>query len=313
MRSYGLSAKDALDLERRLLAAQEQIDRRGAQSLNTLLGGMTDALAARYRQMRDAELDLLTESRSAWKMWQENATGAILAQIDELDALSQAEDRAAEEDGYLRRMEKLRQALAYERDAFNQGQLAAQLRDAEAAYAAWQAETAREDEKAALRAQIDAVNARAQDEIGALDAQADAVRGAYEKQLQSAALRAEAEKQLMTGTQADILKLITAFAPDYNAAGQTLGEQMLKGFAEKAGSVTGWMDSLNAMIAGVQQNLSLAMQSAADGFYREHGAAAAGVTVNQQNTFNTPVETPADTARRIQQANEELADERLGS
>lgn len=112
----------------------------------------------------------------------------------------------------------------------------------------------------------------------------------------------------MAGTQEDILKLITAFAPDYNAAGQTLGEQMLAGFAEKAGGISGWMESLNVMILGVQQSLNTALQTAADGFYAEHAAtAAAGVTITQQNTFNTPVESPADIARRIRQANEQLA------
>ena len=66
---------------------------------------------------------------------------------------------------------------------------------------------------------------------------------------------------------------------------------------EKVGSVEGWTDTLNAMIAGVQQSLNAAMQNAAESFYAEHAAsAAAGVTITQQNTFNTPVESPADTA-----------------
>ena len=114
----------------------------------------------------------------------------------------------------------------------------------------------------------------------------------------------------MTGTQEELLALITAFAPDYNAAGQTLGEQMLSGFMEKAGSISGWMESLNTMILDVQQSLNTALQSAADGFYQER-AAVSGVTITQQNTFNTPVESPADTAWRIRQANEQLASQLL--
>ena len=112
---------------------------------------------------------------------------------------------------------------------------------------------------------------------------------------------------LATCTQEDILKLITAFAPEYNAAGQTLGEQMLAGFAEKTGVIADWMEGLNGMIAGVQQGLNAALHNAADNFYLEHPAAA-GVTITQQNTFNTPVESPAETAWRIQQANEQLAE-----
>ncbi|MBN1778453.1 MAG: hypothetical protein JW811_10065 [Clostridiales bacterium] len=314
MSRYRLSAGDALDLEQRLAAVQAQIMRRDAQSLDTLLSGIMEALAARYETMRGAELSMLSQSREAWQAWKESSTNAIQAQIDALDELARAEDRAKEEEKHLRGIEKLSQALEYEQDAFNRGQLAAQLSDAQAAYEAWLKDTAREDEKTALRAQLEVVNARAEAELDALDRQADAVREAYAKQLETAAIRAEAEKRLAAGTQEDILSLITAFAPEYNAAGQTLGEQMLAGFAERAGSIAGWMESLNAMILNVQQGMNAALQNAADSFYSEHAAAAAaGVTITQQNTFNTPVESPSETAWRIRQANEELAAELLES
>ncbi len=308
MSSYKLSAKEALDLEQRLASVQADIAARDAQSLDTLLSGVMDALQNRYETMRDAELAMLSQSREAWQAWRESSTDAIQAQIDALDDLAEAENRAAEEAEYLRRIEKLEQAILYEQDAFNKGQLTAQLQDAQAAYEAWLTQNARDDQKAALQEQLNAVNERANAELDALTEQADAVNAAYEEQLQAAAIRAEAEKQLMAGTQEDILELITAFAPDYNAAGQTLGEQMLAGFAEKAGSISGWMENLNAMILNMQQSLNAALQSAADGFYAEHAStAASGVTITQQNTFNTPVESPADTAWRIKQANEQLA------
>jgi hypothetical protein len=310
MQKYRLSAQDSLDLEQRLLAVQSQIAQRDAQSLDTLLSGITDALAARYETMRDAELNMLSQSREAWQTWRDSSTDAIQAQIDALDALTQAENRAAEEEGYLRRIEKLSQALEYEQDAFNRGQLASQLADAQAEYDAWLAKTSREDEKASLQEQLSAVNARAEAEIDALDRQAAAIKEAYAKQTETAALKAEAEKQLMAGTQQDILSLIATYAPEYNAAGQTLGEQMLEGFAQRAGNIAGWMESLNAMILNVQESLNAALQTAAESFYAEH-AAAAGVTITQQNTFNTPVESPAETAFRIRQANEELAAELL--
>jgi len=310
MSRYSLSAKEALDLEQRLSAVQAQIAARDAQSLDTLLSGVRDALVNRYETMRDAELNMLSQSREAWQAWRDSSTDVIQAQIDALDNLAQAEDRAAEEAEHLRRIEKLKQALLYEQDSFNQGQLSAQLQDAQAAYEAWLSKNAREDQKASLQAQLAAVNERTDAELDALSRQASAVNEAYARQLQAAAIRAEAEKQLMTGTQEELLALITAFAPDYNAAGQTLGEQMLSGFMEKAGSISGWMESLNTMILNVQQSLNTALQSAADGFYQER-AAAPGVTITQQNTFNTPVESPADTAWRIRQANEQLASQLL--
>ncbi len=310
MNRLRMSAKDALDLQKRLAAVQAQIAARDAQSLDTLLSGVMNALRNRYETMRDAELSMLSQSRQAWQTWKDSSTEAIHAQIDALDALAQAEDRAAAKDTYLRRIEKLQQALAYEQDAFNRGQLSAQLTDAQAEYDNWLSQTTREDQKAALQAQLQAVSERADAELTALSAQQNAVNDTYDTQLQAAALRAEAEKQLMAGTQDEIVKLIAAFAPDYNAAGQTLGEQMLAGFMDKAGSISGWMERLNTMVLGLQQNLNTALQAATDGFYQEHPPAA-GVTITQQNTFNTPVESPADTAWRIRQANEALAAELL--
>ncbi len=308
MELYSLNTREALDLEKRLLAVQAQIAARDAQSLDSLLGGIISALQTRYETMRDAELALLAESREAWEAWQKTGTGAIQAQIDALDALAEAENRTATEEGYVRNIEKLKQALAYEQDDFNRGQITRQLAAAQEEYEAWLAKTAREEEKTALEAQLAAVNERAQAELDALDTQAGAIREAYARRLETAALEAEAEKELMTGTQEELLSLIAAYAPDYNAAGQTLGEQLLNGFLEKVGSVEGWTDTLNGMIAAVQESLNTAMQSAAESFYTGHaGTAAAGVTITQQNTFNTPVESPADTAYRIRQANEALA------
>ena len=314
MDAYGLSAKEALDLEQRLLEVQAEIAARDSQSLDTLLSGIMDALETRYETMRDAELTMLSESSEAWQEWKESSTDAIQAQIDALDELEEAEDRAAKEEEYLRDIEKLTQAIAYEQDGFNSAQLQSQLEEAQAAYADWLSGIAREDEKSALEAQLEAVSERAEAEIAALDEQADAVTAAYTQQLEEASLQAEAQQQLMSASQEELLALITAYAPDYNAAGQTLGEQLLEGFSDKVGSISDWMESLNGMIMTVQESLNTALQSASDSFYEGHEpTAAAGITITQQNTFNTPVETPSETAYRIRQANEELAAELLGN
>ena len=268
MDQYNLSAEEALDLERRLMNAQAQLDARDAASLDNLLNGIVTALSNRYEAMRDAELDTLNESRDAWKAWQEDNTDAIQAQIDALDDLTEAEDRAAEEDSYVRKIEKLKQALEYEQNDYNREQLTRQLTAAEEDYGAWQTQTAREDEKAALTEQLAAVNEKTQAELEALDEQADAINEAYAKRLSAASLQAEAEAMLMSGSQKDILKLITQYAPEYNATGQTLGEKLLAGFMKKVGSVGGWADALNGMIQKMQDRMNRSLQDAAGDFYR---------------------------------------------
>ena len=313
MKLYELNSAEALDLEKRLLEVQAKITARDAGSLDTLLSGVISALANRYETMRDAELAMLGESRGAWEAWRDTSADAIQNQIAALDALIGAENRAAEEADYVRDIARLQQALTYEQDDFNREQLARQLAAAQKTYEAWQAQTAREDEKEALRQQLAAVNERAQAEADALDAQADRINDTYANRLTAAALEAEAEKRLMTDTQEELLKLISAYAPDYNATGKTLGEQLLSGFLQKAGSVEGWTTTLNELIAAAQEGLNTTMQNAAERLYADHAAPAApGVTINQQNTFNTPVESPADTAYRIRLANEDLADQIAG-
>ena len=313
MKLYELNSAEALDLEKRLLEVQAKITARDAGSLDALLSGVISALANRYETMRDAELAMLGESRGAWEAWRDTSADAIQNQIAALDALTGAENRAAEEADYVRDIARLQQALTYEQDDFNREQLARQLAAAQETYEAWQAQTAREDEKEALRQQLAAVNERAQAEADALDEQADRINDTYANRLTAAALEAEAEKRLMTDTQEELLKLISAYAPDYNATGKTLGEQLLSGFLQKAGSVEGWTTTLNELIAAAQEGLNTTMQNAAERFYADRAAPAApGVTINQQNTFNTPVESPADTAYRIRQANEDLADQIAG-
>ena len=88
MRQYGLSAKDALDLEQRLLDVQAQIAARDAQSLDSLLGrDRVRACPAATKPCATRSFAMLSQSREAWKTWQESSTGAIQAQIDALDAL----------------------------------------------------------------------------------------------------------------------------------------------------------------------------------------------------------------------------------
>ena len=45
--------------------------------------------------------------------------------------------------------------------------------------------------------------------------------------MEEAALRAEAEKLILSQSQDELLSLLEQYAPDYDALGQTLGEKLL--------------------------------------------------------------------------------------
>ena len=123
--------------------------------------------------------------------------------------------------------------------------------------------------------------------------------------MEEAALRAEAEKLILSQSQDELLSLLEQYAPDYDALGQTLGEKLLDGFARGAGDVAAWFEDFSARLAGAQAQMAALAQSAADTFYdgrrtaQAAQAAVPAVTVNQTVEFNQPVETPAQVARRI--------------
>ncbi|MDD3410522.1 MAG: hypothetical protein PHY12_06900 [Eubacteriales bacterium] len=314
-REVQMTGEEQLDYAERVYAVQKQIAERDAQSLNSLTEALKTALAERYSAMKDAELDTLDASRENWEEWRESNVSAVQAQIDALDELAQAEDREASKEDALRKIAKLKESLQYEQDAYNRAKIQQQLDAAQKTYDDLLKKYDRQDQKDALRDQLDKINAEADAQLAALDKQQAEIEAAYAERLKAASLEAEAEKLLMESTQEQIIQLISDFAPDYNATGKTLGEQLLAGFQNQVGSVVTWINNLNQQIASAQQKMAQLAQQAATDFYADAAnrqqAQAGGVTVNQTNNFNTPVETPGETARRVAQANEALAEEVL--
>ena len=61
----------------------------------------------------------------------------------------------------------------------------------------------------------------------------------------------------------------------------------------------------------MQNQLAATTNAAAESFYSEYGqrqSASAGVTVNQSVTFNEPVESPGQVARRMEDVNDALGE-----
>ena len=312
---YRLSAEERMELEERIYALKKQIAERDADNLTDLSNAMIDALGERYDAMRDAELEALDQSRDAWEEWRDHNVSAIQDQIDALDALDQAEDRQQTRDEHLRKIAQLEQSLAYEQDSYNQIQLQKQLDAAKSAYEEWLKDIEREDQRTALQDAIDSINAKADTEISALDTQQDQIEAYYDERMKQANLQAEAELELTRSTQQQIIDLLAEYAPEYDAAGRTLGERLMDGFTSAVGVFDTWFDDFSAKLAAAVDSMQAANVSAAATraqTYDENGNPASGVVLNQENNFYTPVETPAETARRIQRANEDLADQLLG-
>ena len=308
---HQLNAEEIMDWEEKVYDLQQEIRERDAESLDQLSDSVIDALENRYQAMLDGEIDRLEQSREAWRTWRDDSVRAVEDQIAALDQLATAQDREKQDAEELRKIEKLRQQIAYEQDDYNRAKLQQQLDQALESREERLARLELEDQKEALRAQIDQIEHAAESELAALDREQEAVEAAYADRMEEAALRAEAEKLILSQSQDELLSLLEQYAPDYDALGQTLGEKLLDGFARGAGDVAAWFEDFHARLAQAQAGMAALAQSAADTFYQEREAAqtqaAAPVTVNQTVEFNQPVETPSQVARRMEEVNEALA------
>ena len=308
---HQLNAEEIMDWEEKVYDLQQEIRERDAESLDQLSDSVIDALENRYQAMLDVELDRLEASREAWQTWRDDSVRAVEDQIAALDQLAAAQDREKQDAEELRKIEKLRQQIAYEQDDYNRAKLQQQLDQALESREERLARLALEDQKEALRAQIEEIEQAAESGLAALDREQEAIEAAYADRMEEAALRAEAEKLILSQSQDELLSLLEQYAPDYDALGQTLGEKLLDGFARGAGDVAAWFEDFHARLAQAQAGMAALAQSAADTFYQEREAAqtqaAAPVTVNQTVEFNQPVETPSQVARRMEEVNEALA------
>ena len=314
-RNHQLNAEEIMEWEEKVYDLKKELRERDAESVDSLGDAVADALEARYEAMRDAEIDRLDASREAWEQWRDDSVKAIEDQIDALDKLSETEDREKKDQEELRKIAKLKQEVEFEQDDYNRAKLQQQLDKAVADRDERLRKLALEDQKDALREQIEQIEQKADSEIDALDKEQDEIEAAYDERMKEAALRAEAEKLLMTQTQQQLLSLLKEFAPDYDATGQTLGEKLLEGFRSRVGDIAKWFEAFNAQMARAQEQLASTAQAAADAFYREHSQRAEGradasmpPVVNQTVNFYEPVETPSQVARRMEDVNDALGE-----
>jgi len=192
----------------------------------------------------------------------------------------------------------------------------------------------RDDQKEALRKEIEVINERAKEEIDKLNQEQKTTEEAYRERMKDFNLRIEAEQFLMTQSAEQILAFMAEYAPEYDALGKTLGEKLLEGFAEKVDNIADFFKDWNDAFNKIQENLAADMLAAGDAFYaaykdklrieaeitqevvesaiqvalsnaRENGALPPP-TITQTVNFNQPIESAGDAAARLARLNEDL-------
>lgn len=304
--TYAQTADQIQEMDEKIYEARKALREAEEDQLTELHEAVMDALEARYEAQREAEQKRIEESIEQWETWADETTSAIQKQIDALDEKAEAEDREATAAEKLRAIDKIKQQMIYETDEYNLRQLQKQLDKAEADLTETQADWAREDQKKALQEQMDAIEQQAQTQIDALDKESEAIDEYYDKLTEKARLEAEAQEIMMRESQENIIAMLKEYAPDYEVVGKSFGEKFYDGFVSVLGDIGKWFDSfaaaMEAPLVSAAQYATRSAQAQISGQSVKNGA-----TVTQNVTFNVPVETPTDTARKMQQVNEALA------
>ena len=309
-REYAKTAGQIMDIDERIYDARTALREQETEKLTALGDALVTALGNRYEEQRRIEQQRITESIAAWRTWSDETCAAIQRQLDALDEQEKDEDRQKTREESLRKLASLEQAIAYENDDYNRAQLRRQLALAQEAWKKTQADWARADERDALTGQMQAIREQADAQIGRLEEESARIDSVYDGLVKGQSLAAEAQKLLMESTQDDLLSLLSAYAPEYEATGRTLGEKLYEGFAAAFGEIGAWFDGLDAQFEQMVTRAQEAALGNANAIRDAGGdrAQVGGAPVIQQTVnFNQPVESAADVTRRMQQVSEELA------
>ena len=320
--TFVMNKDEQMELEIKLYNLRKELREDDIDSLNTLGDAVTEALKNKYKEQQEAEENRINDSIESWKKWEDDTVEAIQGQIDALDELEKQQDREEERAEYERKRQATALQLAYEKDEYNRKQLQKELAKLDKEEQERLDEIAREDLKEQLEAQIDATKEESQKHQDALEEELDKVKDKYEELMSDFNLRAEAEKAIMESTQQQIIAMIKSYAPEYDLAGQTIGQKLVDGFKSKVGDIESYIQGIIDNIASYQANMAALANDAADNFWRkkaEYDAyiaaqaapavsqPAAAPQVNMTVQFNQPIQSPVDVRRAMDKVANDIA------
>lgn len=304
-----------------------------------------DARVEAAQKAADAEIERITSVTNA-------QVEAIQAQLDALNQAEQQRTRAELDAADQKKIDRLNGMIDYEHDDFNRAQLQKELNkviadqnerhrqeelaDTKEALTKEQQELKaklatdtqiikenlsikKEIMQADYEADVARINALYETQKASLNSQLAETQATYDKMLDAKKIQAEAEKMIVQNQQKEIIKLLDGFGDSYNVTGQTLGEKMYQGFAEKVNQIQGLISSINSQIDAARSSAVAALSTISAAGAAATAAVAGktttgsssetrqGVKVEVVNNFNTKVTSPSDVSRATQQAAQKLA------
>lgn len=310
---YRRGTQARIEIEKEIAAKTEEIQQRDANMLDSLAEAIKSAVRNRYEEQRRREEERINASIKAWGDWGNAQQEAIQKQIQALDDLTSAEDKAEQERKKRRDIEATRQKLQYETDAYNRRKLQEELARQEDELNKWLARNQRDDLKKQLNEQSQAISKRVQEEQNALSEQLAANQRYYESLTTEAQLNAEAKRYLSDDEMNPryISTLLKNYLPEYNALGKSLGEQLVDGFRRVVGNIPKWFENLHGHVSKYQEQMAKVANQEVLKYWANRGdrgqqhVAPYIASYKEQAPvlhvyFNQPIESPAEVSRELE-------------
>lgn len=341
-RTFQMNKDEQMELEIKLYNLKKQLRQEDVDALNTLGAAVTEALKNKYKEQQEAEQQRINDSIQSWKDWEEETVKAIQGQIDALDQLEKQQEEEEKRAEYEKKRQATALQLAYEKDDYNRKQLEKELARLDAEEKKRREAADRQAQKDELQKEIDKIKETSSAQQDALQKELETLDKQYAELTKDFNLRAEAEKAIMESTQKEILEMIKSYAPEYDLAGQSIGEKLADGFKKKVGDIAAYMENMVGRITDYQKKLAATANAAADDFWKSRaeyekkmaalsaGAAAdrlwenkvkhelyaadsplgpgrQAACVNMTVNFNRPVESPIEMKRQMDRVAADLA------
>ena len=331
--------KELADARIAQLARAQEAEEAALEETQELAETVVAALKARYTEARDAALDAIEQQKQAAQEAAQARIEAIKAerdaqidaiddQIKALDDLLKAKEQQEEAESDQDELNRLKAALAYEKDDYNRAQLEQQIaaKEEEISRKKWEADI--EAQKAALEEKKDLITAESEAKIEAIQAdlerqeayferQKEMTQAFYEERLSDYALFNEAIRLMTDEEQTELMELLRGYWTENVSIADMLGTQLYSTFQSKFDSITA---AAQSMASAVQAAIASALAAAASassqlalGGAGSSAGTGGGPEVVEVKVYNQPgVESRVETYKNGQKASSKLAREMGG-
>ncbi|MGO5076076.1 phage tail tape measure protein [Clostridium sporogenes] len=251
------------DAKQKIIDAQKEADKKTADSINSMVDRVKNALKQRYEGELNAQEDYINSELKNLDRWKDESIDRINsvydAKIEAIDKQLTEEDKADKDAEELKKINQLEASLEYEHNEFNKAEMQKELnnliKEREKRLHKEQLEEQKDKLQKEKENELKSINTIYESNKQSLEKQLEDYRNFYAKRINDAALQAQAEKMIMDNNQKDILELLHSYEEAYQQAGQSLGERLVEGFKPR-------IEELKSMLASVQSSFEGARTSA---------------------------------------------------